>query len=81
MRIYLNDGPSHGRELNIAPNVYEYRVAIPQPINILYPFDDPRVDSMPDYDVAIYRFMGTGFVNLDGACTALIFQYQGTSHG
>lgn len=81
MRVYLNDGPAHGQEVNVSPGTIERRVAISRPIDILYPFNPELQETMPNYDVAIYRFMGTGFVNLDGACTALIFQYQGTSHG
>jgi hypothetical protein len=82
MRAYLNNGPAHGREINVSPGTTEYRVAIPLPVDILNPFPYPGyiADAMPNYDVALYRFMGTGFVNLDGACTALIFQYEGTSH-
>lgn len=79
MRVVLSGGPRDCVEVNVSPNTLEYLVALPRPIDILYPFDQP-VDANPNYDIAIYRFMGIGFVNLDGACTALVFQYQGTSH-
>lgn len=79
MRVYLSGGPADAREVSVSPDMLEYAVAIPKPIDILYPFDQP-IDPNPNYDVAIYRFMGLGFVNIDGACTALIFQYKGTTH-
>lgn len=78
VRVYLNGGPSHGSEVTVAPGTLEFRVAIPLPINVMYPFDQPDIETMPDHKIGIYRFMGTGFVSLDGTCTALIFQYQDT---
>lgn len=81
MLVYLNDGPANGQEINISPYTLEHYVAIPRPLDIFAPFDQQVIDAMPNYDVAIYRFMGTGFVSRDGVCSALIFQYQEMAHG
>ena len=81
MRAYLNGGQVGGTELDVSPGTVTHLVALPRPVDVLNPFPDYPADSMPRYDVAMYRFSGLGFINVDGACTALIFTYKGTSNG
>src|SRR4051794_12079417 len=81
VRVYLNGGPAHGREVTIGPNTITYLVSIPRPVEIPHPFDGMTDNFASAYDLARYVFRGTGFVSIHGVCSALIFDYQGTVNG